>query len=106
MLDFLMGIGALPRRCRLQVGVTPKSRASARKVRFVHEVPYLGDLTGAWPYLGFSACQAQGSQKALDLEIFEGYGMILRCCEIEESGYRNAWNPRTHLKICATAPAP
>ena len=57
-LGTYVNIGALPRR-----GVAPKSQASVRIVRFIPEAPYLGGLTGTVPYLGCSACQAQGSQE-------------------------------------------
>ena len=39
------------------------SLASARTVRFILEARYLGGLIGDRPYLGSSACQAQGSHK-------------------------------------------
>ncbi len=76
-----MNIGALPRRCRPQViriGTT---------VRFILKAPYLGGLIGARPYLGSSACQAQGSQKLWTMRIWHCYGMILRYCKIAGSWY-------------------
>ena len=53
----LMNIGALPRRRRPQVTLT------GTKVSSILEAPYLGGLTGAWPHLGSSACQAKDSQE-------------------------------------------
>ena len=60
---YLMNIGPLPRWCRLQV-----IRISTT-LRFVLKAPYLGGLIGARPYLGSSACQAQGSQKLWTMRI-------------------------------------
>ena len=67
---------------RYRGGVAPKSRGSVRTVRFFLEVPYLGDLTGAWTHLD-SCLLNTALARALDLEvaILLKYGFaMLRVC--------------------------